>query len=415
MTSAQITSLMRRINALEAGVSGFSGGVYQRKWGSFGSGTGQFNSPHSLDATTGTVYVADSSNNRVQAFSTAGVYQSNFSSPGPRGICVGGGEIYVCEYSSDTVSVYNTSGVLQRSWASNRPLGICYLSGELYVSNYLDNTVSVYNTSGTLQRSWGSPGSGNGQFNSPGEITSYAGEIYVTDQLNVRVQVFDTAGIYQRKWSVPATGDPYGISVSNGFVFVSTAVLDFVYVYRSDGTYITSIGGPGVGDGQFSVCLGCSWYNNELYVVDGVAHRVQVFSANTSSLSQTEFHSYTTTAATSLGTPDGGVSVPATNALKPAPDGNNADLIPRHIIDMRTAIETLAPYFTNAITGNPFNWTASSADNLYYVALGDRSHYGATGGAKYDWTRTEAQMEGDYCYSIDIGEIADTITLLEAS
>ena len=139
--------------------------------------------------------------------------------------------------------------------------------------------------------------------------------------------------------------------------------------------------------------------------------RINVF--DLLSIDETTFYSYTTTAATSLGTPDGGVSVPALAALTPA--NNNADLVPRHIIDMRTAIETLAPYFTNAVTGNPFNWTASSADNLYYVAMGDRTEYGATGGAAYDWTRTEAEMEGDYCYSIDIGEIDETVSLLEAS
>lgn len=134
---------------------------------------------------------------------------------------------------------------------------------------------------------------------------------------------------------------------------------------------------------------------------------------SSASLSQTTFNSYTTTTATSLGTPDAGVSIPALAALTAA--NNNADLVPRHIIDMRDAIETLAPYFDNPATTNPYNWTAASSDNLFYVANGNRTEYGATGGAAYDWTRTEAAMEGDYAYSIDIGEVLNCIVQLEAS
>jgi len=47
--------------------------------------------------------------------------------------------------------------------------------------------------------------------------------------------------------------------------------------------------------------------------------------------------------------------------------------------------------------------------------MGDRTKYGARGGAKYDWTRTPQDMGGTPTYDIDIGEIRECITTLQAA
>jgi hypothetical protein len=137
---------------------------------------------------------------------------------------------------------------------------------------------------------------------------------------------------------------------------------------------------------------------------------------------QTIFFAYQNGAAPeSLGAPDGGVAVPALQALAKAPASgaafaDGADFLPENdYIQMRTAIEALAPFYKNAVTGNRFNWTNGSADNLYFVAMGDRTKYGATGGAKYDWTHDLATLRGQVPYDIDIGEIEECIAKLEAS
>jgi hypothetical protein len=105
----------------------------------------------------------------------------------------------------------------------------------------------------------------------------------------------------------------------------------------------------------------------------------------------------------SLGTPDAGATIPALDALDV--DTLNAQLDPNHIIDMRTAIETLAPYFG-------YNWTPGSASNLYCTAMGDRTKYGATGGAQYDWTRAREEMLMTPTYDLDIGEIYECVRVL---
>ena len=48
-------------------------GTFVTKWGSFGSGNGQFNDPNGVAVDgSGNVYVADSNNNRIQKFSCSG-------------------------------------------------------------------------------------------------------------------------------------------------------------------------------------------------------------------------------------------------------------------------------------------------------------------------------------------------------
>ncbi|OQA24103.1 MAG: hypothetical protein BWY59_02334 [Verrucomicrobia bacterium ADurb.Bin345] len=132
---------------------------------------------------------------------------------------------------------------------------------------------------------------------------------------------------------------------------------------------------------------------------------------NVIAVSQTEFFGYSRSSKTSLGTPDSGIHVPADNALCAA----GAALVPNPILDMRTAVERIVSYryWKNPATGHPYNWTASSLDNLYFIAMGDRSAYGATGGVRYTWTRTLQQMIGTPPYDLDIGEVYECVRALK--
>ncbi len=62
--------------------------VYQTKWGSYGSGNGQFNFPTGIAVIGNSVYVCDFYNNRVQRFSNTGNYEMSWSHTlvQPRGI-----------------------------------------------------------------------------------------------------------------------------------------------------------------------------------------------------------------------------------------------------------------------------------------------------------------------------------------
>lgn len=129
---------------------------------------------------------------------------------------------------------------------------------------------------------------------------------------------------------------------------------------------------------------------------------------------QTQFYAYTSgSTKVSLGTPDGGVSVPSLTGLST----NSAILSSQHILDMRVAIQALVAsnHFKNPSTGVLYNWTNGNANNLYYVSMGDRTAYGATDGAKYDWTRNATALSGESPADIDIGEVYQCIEKLKTA
>lgn len=88
------------------------------------------------------------------------------------------------------------------------------------------------------------------------------------------------------------------------------------------------------------------------------------------------------------------------------------------ILQMRAAIDDLAPRFRPSVTEELFDTTNGSENNLYNIALGDRSEYGfiPEDAQYYTYTRSEAAMISDpSTYDIDIGEIYEQILILEAS
>jgi DNA-binding beta-propeller fold protein YncE len=75
------------MGAYESGTAvPFTNFAYASQFGSAGNGNGQFTSPVgiAIDPTSHNFVVVDAVGNRVQIFSSAGVYLSQFGSPGQR-------------------------------------------------------------------------------------------------------------------------------------------------------------------------------------------------------------------------------------------------------------------------------------------------------------------------------------------
>ena len=86
------------------------------KWGSSGSGDGQFSSPNGVAVdSSGNVYVADVSNYRIQKFSSSGTFLTKWGSKGsgdgqfhwPDGVAVdSSGNVYVTETHNNRIQKF---------------------------------------------------------------------------------------------------------------------------------------------------------------------------------------------------------------------------------------------------------------------------------------------------------------------
>ena len=139
---------------------------------------------------SGSLYIADTGNNRIQKFDSSGNYLFSVGAgyngvPGTPGMSGSGNGQCNRPYS---VSVDN--------------------SGNIYVADTFNNRVQKFDSSGNYLFQFGKPGSGNGQFNQPQGVTvDSGGNIYVADAGNSRIQKFDSNGAYLLQFGSSGSGN----------------------------------------------------------------------------------------------------------------------------------------------------------------------------------------------------------------
>lgn len=160
--------------------------------------------------------------------------------------------------------------------------------GNVYVPDPETNAIFIFSPGGELIDQWGEPGSGPGQFNSPGSIGWDAdGNSYVFDSLNNRVQKFSPDHTFLLEWGSEGTGNGQFSEVQgtvdpiNGLVYTVEFENNRVQVFDLDGNFLDKWGSSGTGNGQFvhpgAVAVGP---DGLIYVgdaVNGSGGRVQIF------------------------------------------------------------------------------------------------------------------------------------------
>ena len=298
--------------------------VFSKKWGTFGAGNSQFNYPVGIAVdSSGNVYVADTSNNRIQKFASDGTFITKWGAAGsgdrqfklPKGIAVdSSGNVYVADTSNNRIQKFASDGTFITKWGTygssegrlNHPADVAVDSSgnNVYVADASNHRIQKFGSNGNFIRAWGEPGSGAGEFGQEvfgivvqegpmGIAVDSSGNVYAVDTGNNRIQKFGATGTFFRAWGDSGSADgrfnfPIGIDVdSSGNVYVADSTNERIQKFTSSGTFMTKWGTEGNGNGQFEkprdvavrpastgpfVSLG-----NVVYVADGDNHRIQKF------------------------------------------------------------------------------------------------------------------------------------------
>ena len=207
-----------------------------RKFGSHGSGSGQFTELYGLafDADNH-VYVSDYSNHRVQKFNISGKYLLQMGHRGsgngqlcyPMGIAVHNDRLYVADTSNYRISVFqlngqfcSTIGSVQLSSAYDVTVSG---NGHLLVADYSNNCITSFTLDGTYVGRFD-----KGQLNCPRVLTTdLNGFVLVMESNNHRVTVFDKDGACVCRFGSQGSANgqfcnPYGVVVNpNGNIYIS--------------------------------------------------------------------------------------------------------------------------------------------------------------------------------------------------
>lgn len=288
------------------------------KWGTQGTGDGQFYYPRGIAVdSSGYVYVMDRLNNRMQKFDSNGNFvtkwdnlnlgmsqnpaDNNRPSHDPLAIAVDkSGNIYMSDAYSPTVYKFSPQRTLLTKWGSpgngdgqfHFVEGIAIdPSGNIIVVNNDDNArnshnIQKFSSNGTFLKRWGTYGAANGQFMYPLDVAvDAAGNIYVADTFANRTQKFDSNGQFITSWGSTGSGDgqfgyPSAIAIdSQGYVYVGDALNNRIQKFTSDGVFVTKWEIPGIH------VYPNAWYYNKIaidsagnvYVTDGLYQYIQKF------------------------------------------------------------------------------------------------------------------------------------------
>ncbi|MBN1535141.1 MAG: TIGR03663 family protein [Anaerolineales bacterium] len=259
--------------------------------GSFGVESGQFQRPRDIAiAPDGSLFVADTENNRIQHLDAQGNVLHVWGSfadvsvgeaPGgtfnqPWGIAVSSdGMVYVADTWNHRIQMFTSEGEFITMWGTLGQSDSLYSfwgprdvavseDGNVYVTDTGNKRIVVYDRDGLPITQFGESGLLPGQFDEPvGIAIGSAGQIYVADTWNQRIQEFlpDESGVYSsiNQWDLSAwygqslDNKPYITVDSSDNVFAVDPESYRVLVFTGQGEFIQYWGDYGTGDDSFGL------------------------------------------------------------------------------------------------------------------------------------------------------------------
>lgn len=262
------------------------GYTFEAKFGSAGSGDGQFSGAWKIAVDDNYIYVADRGNYRIQIFDrttfafvgkfgTYGTGDSQFTDP--RDVAVDANYIYVADYrASGEVKIFNKSTYAfvgkftDGDAAYPAPYAIAIDNNYIYTYSKL-NTINKYNITSpyTLVSSF-PVGSGSGGRT----LEVSTDKIYSGNGTTLYIYNKSTGALISSAITCVCA------TINNNYIYV-TRLTHKVEIYDiSTLAFVEDFGSPGSADGQFQI-VDASFlaiYNGRIYVNDKGNNRIQVFS-----------------------------------------------------------------------------------------------------------------------------------------
>jgi len=252
-------------------------------------------------AADGRVYAVDSGKRRVSVFTRNGAHLFSFSKidkgvlRAPVSVAVKGSEVWVTDRRFKAIYIYDLSGKYLRRFEAKGepkftwgPLAIAFAPGGglratdvgstdrhriVFFTADASRTVTVGKTTQAT-----TPEDSPGEFFFPdGIAVADDGRVFVADGNNRRVQVFSPSGEF--KYFVDTSGIPRGVAIdAKEHLYVVDAVAHAVDIYDLSGTRLAQFGSRGFGPGQFNYPVDIAIDKGQrIYVTDRENNQVQVW------------------------------------------------------------------------------------------------------------------------------------------
>ncbi len=261
-----------------------------------GASDGQFNTPHGIAiAPDGTLYIADTNNNRIHHYSADGQFINawatfgdttagdpplgTFNQPWAVAVSPDGKFVYVADTWNHRIQKFTAGGTALTMWGTPLydpttkgqfgiwgPRGIAVdAQGHVFVADTGNKRILIYDTDGNFIQQIGGEGLAIGQFEEPvGLAFDPRGYLYVADTWNQRVQVFapgNNGSTYSPllQWNIAGwygeslDNKPYLAADNQGHIFVTDPEAYRVLEFTTNGAFVRTWGEYGVGIENFGL------------------------------------------------------------------------------------------------------------------------------------------------------------------
>jgi DNA-binding beta-propeller fold protein YncE len=162
----------------------------------------------------GRIWIADFGHSRLRAYDASGGFLGGWGGRGGGeygfkelcGVAIAGDAMYVADTWNGRVQAFTTAGVLRASAGElYGPRGVAIApDGRVWVTDTGNHRVVSYDPLLQDRQSYGKRGTGSGEFTSPiGIAAAPSGAIYVADAGNQRIQVLGPDGAFRGAFPVP--------------------------------------------------------------------------------------------------------------------------------------------------------------------------------------------------------------------